>query len=199
MLGSMLRSWLPLACLTLAVVTRVHAQDAPVPEPPPALDPAAAAEAYPPTCHGDAEWVPAEGCMRHVDDWEPGPSAEMVGGTLALFGVGYVVQALSTAVSVAQGQHDVGLAYSAERLGQYERWGYAPLLGPWAKLALAPPHVDSAGALLFACEGLLELGGAVLFLVSLFVHPVNEWRRDPAGPWRITPTARGLTLEWIFG
>ena len=113
-------------------------------------------------------------------------------------GVGYLVQVISTAVSTAQGQHDVSLGYPAARLADYERWGYVPFLGPWAKLVLAPPHVDAAGATLFVVEGLFQIAGLVATLVSLIVHPVDDWTTEVAGRFRVVPTADGLALRTVF-
>ncbi len=195
--GSSARLAAALAVSIVATATRTRAQDtlAVVVPPPPSTASVAAPHSR---CREGAERRPDGRCFRHFDGWEPGPSLEMVVGSLGLFAVGYLVQALSTAVSVAQGEHDVGPTYSADSLTEYERWGYLPLVGPWAKLALAPPHVDQAGGALFAVEGLLELGGVVVFVISLFVHPVDEWRRETVGRWRVSPRASGLALETFF-
>lgn len=162
-----------------------------IPPPPPGADGAT------PLCGPDLS-LHEERCMRHGTHYELGPSIEGIGGGVGLFAVGYLVQVISTAVSTAQGQHDVGLTYSASALADYERWGYVPLLGPWAKLVLAPPHVDGAGATLFVVEGLFQIGGVVALLVSLIVHPVDDWSTDVAGRWRVVPTADGLALRTVF-
>lgn len=90
------------------------------------------------------------------------------------------------------------LGYPAERLADYERWGYVPLLGPWAKLVLAPPHVDDAGATLFVIEGLLEFGGLVMAVVSLFVHPEETWSRPTQPGVQVSLTRGGGALVARF-
>ncbi len=162
-----------------------------IPPPPPA------AEGTTPLCAADLTLHEGR-CMRHGTHYELGPSIEGIGAGVGLFAVGYLVQVISTAVSTAQGQHDVGPTYPAARLGDYERWGYVPLLGPWAKLVLAPPHVDGGGATLFVLEGLFQIGGIALTLVSLIVHPVDDWSTEAAGRFRVRPTADGLALRTVF-
>jgi hypothetical protein len=63
---------------------------------------------------------------------------------------------------------------------------------------LHPPHVDGAGATLFGFEGLFELGGVVLTVISLFTHTVDTYERDGGVAWRIVPTGNGLRLDARF-
>ncbi len=138
-------------------------------------------------------------CMQRGRQFVWGTDWQGVGGGLAIFGAFYVLQIVSTAVSTAQGHNDVRtLLYPAPRLAEYERWGYVPLLGPWAKIALAPPHVDDAGATLFVVEGLFELAGVVMTLVSLFTHEEDTWTEPTTPGVRVVPTARGVSVEGWF-
>lgn len=195
---------LALVCLpSLALAqAEVETDDSPteidVPPPPDATDegPFPAVSPPPMVC---SEGFPTDtGCTRTTTRWVWGPSLEMIGGSVALFGAAYLVQLLSSAVSVAQGEHDVGPEYSRESLDEYRDWAYLPLVGPWAKLVLQPPHVDEAGGVVFALEGLIELGAVVCFVLSFFGELREESVRDVAGRWRIAPHARGLSLELTF-
>ena len=174
------------------------ASDAIVLPPPPAPSPETSpAPLEVPRCPSGSSWD-GTACMR-PSTWVWGPVPEYLAGSLILFGATYLVQALSTAVSAAQGEHDVGLTYAATQLSEYRDWGYLPLVGPWAKLVLAPPHVDDYGAALFAFEGLLELGAVVFFVVSLFGR-VDEGSTSSLSEvrWRFMPRANGLSFDLTF-
>lgn len=160
--------------------------------------PPAALEARPVLCPVDLELHDGQ-CMRRGTRYVLGTDWVGVGGGLAIFGAFYLVQVISTAVSTAQGQNDVRtLGYFAPRLAEYERWGYVPLLGPWAKIALAPPHVDDAGATLFVIEGLFELAGVAMAIVSLVTHVEDVWDEPTRPAVRVVPTPGGVAaLGWF--
>lgn len=185
-----------LVLMSLAPSARAQSTDTTqmaIPDPPPAPLPPAPQ----PVCPLSAEWRLGR-CMQRGEHYELGPYLEGIGGGAAIFAAFYVIQVVSTAVSAAQGEHDVGLTYSAERLAAYRDWGYVPLLGPWAKLVLAPPNVDAGGVTLFAIEGLFELAGVVSMLVSLVVHPAEDWTEVPPETWRVVPSANGIALRYVF-
>jgi hypothetical protein len=138
------------------------------------------------------------GTGRYESRWEWGPWPEHIGISLGCFAAVYVVQLISSAVSTAQGEHDIGLEYSASQLADYRNWAYLPFVGPWAKIGLAPPHVDDEGVLLFAFEGVLELASLAFFVVSLFGHQRDDWTSAQAGSWRITPRATGISFDLRF-
>lgn len=164
-----------------------------VPPPPPA-----AIEPRPVLCPLELELHDGR-CMRHGTRYVLGTDWVGVGGGLAIFGAFYLVQVISTAVSTAQGQNDVRtLGYFAPRLAEYERWGYVPLLGPWAKIALAPPHVDDAGATLFVIEGLFELAGVAMAIVSLVTHVEDVWDEPTRPTVRVVPTPGGVAAMGWF-
>ena len=148
-------------------------------------------------CPVGAEWHPIHGCSVHERRWVLGASPENVLLSLAVLGAGYALQLISTAVSVSRGREDLGPRYSQAQLSEYESWGYAPLVGPWAKIVLAPPHVDDSGAGLFVTEGLIQLLGTVLLVVSLFTHEEETWT-PVAGRARLAATPGGIGLELPF-
>lgn len=185
--------------VVMSLATRAQAQstgtsEVAIPAPPEA--PRAETPAQP-VCPAFAEWR-AGHCMRRGEHYELGPYAEGIGGGAAIFAAFYVLQLVSTAVSAAQGEHDVGPMYSAERLAAYREWGYVPLLGPWAKLVLAPPNVDGGGVTLFAFEGIFELAGVVALLVSLVAHPAEDWTEVPPETWSIVPWGNGIAARYVF-
>ena len=173
--------------LTFLVQARASAQSLPAPPESLAMQP----------CPLGAEWHRVHGCSVHSTHWVLGSSAENVLLSLAVFGVGYALQLISTAISVTRGREDIGPGYSQVQLNEYEEWGYAPLVGAWAKIALAPPHVDDSTASLFVVEGLIQLLGTVLFVVSLFTHEEEEWT-PVAGRIRLSATSEGVGLELPF-
>lgn len=173
--------------LTFLVQARASAQSLPPPPESLAMQP----------CPMGAEWHPIHGCSVRSTHWVLGSAPENVLASLAVFGVGYALQVISTAISVSRGREDIGPRFSQFELNEYEEWGYAPLVGPWAKLALAPPHVDDSGASIFVAEGLIQLLGTVLFVVSLFTHEEEEWT-PVAGRIRLSATSGGMGLEIPF-
>lgn len=188
----------PLALLMafsfLLHTTQASAQS--IPEPPESLSMQ--------RCPVGAEWHPIHGCGVRTTHWVLGPAWENILTSLAVVGVGYVLQLISTAISVSRGRDDVSLAlsgrgpaYSQRQLNEYEEWGYAPLVGPWAKLALAPPHVDDSGNGVFAVEGVIQLLGTVLFVISLFTHEEEEWT-PVSGRVQLTATSQGMGLAIPF-
>lgn len=186
-LGILFASILLTPSLTQAQLTPSSAE-AVIPEPPAPVQ----------TCE-EGSMLQGTVCGRYVDRWVWGPVPEHMLGSLVLFAVGYTLQVISTAVSTAQGEHDISLAYPASELEAYRNWGYLPVVGPWAKLVLAPPHVDDLGAGLFVFEGLLQLGSIVYFVASLFGQSVSTWEPDSrAGSFRITPRATGLSFDLRF-
>ena len=173
--------------LTFLVQAHASAQSLPAPPESLAMQP----------CPTGAQWHLIHGCSVHSTHWVLGSSSENVLASLAALGLGYAFQLISTAISVSRGREEIGPHYSQVQLNEYEEWGYAPLVGPWAKIALAPPHVDDSVASLFVAEGLIQLLGTVFFMVSLFTHEEEEWT-PVAGRIRLSATSGGMGLELPF-
>lgn len=110
---------------------------------------------------------------------------------LAMFGAMYLTT-ISVASIIADGAYDPDRRDAAS-------WLYIPVLGPWAYL----PNATRPGAPWVVLDGLVQAGGATMFIVGLTVRKqyLVYYAEGPSGralAWRPTfgPTGAGLQLAF---